>query len=302
MKFKIYIASVISSFIFCSYVEASIPIPTQVCNDCSALAMEQKAESSVQRFGHSYVMVIDIKNEVARKYSVVIDEDRLGEPVYQTYEVAINSEEQNDVEAVYLYREELVKVIQQAEQKSKNNLQYVEKTVSNTASSDDVEYKKTGTIDVKGSPYDFMSASYVRNDIWDYYFEGATSVLTSIMSSSFNTVQIPMIKDLDVYLTINFYNDLDKQFKNGFLSVTINNTTKSFDVLGGRDGFNNSIPLIKSQLYGKFAFGNGSGEKAKFETYSYTLMGGSSGSGGCTYQVVASQKFGDRYVYTYACK
>ncbi|MFU2509458.1 hypothetical protein [Pseudoalteromonas sp. ASV78] len=274
-----------------------------ICNDCPQSKQERVAKLSAT-YNTRSIVVVDIKNETAQKFDTFYSEDRFGEPLINVYKASLNSNELYDLDLLYQYRKELVRVVTLAANKSmllsdsvvsKNNL-------SATSSSNSTDNYAVGkVIEVKGSPYDFMTNSSIRNDIYDFYFRGSTNGLTQILSQTMKTIKFPNMNKLDVYIQIDFYSDDLGEVPNGFISVTLKLVTKSFDILGGRDGFNNSIPLTRADVNGRqFNFSGaaeGPQEKTKFESYIIPFGGG--GGGGCS--VIKTEVIGDRVVYTYQC-
>ena len=104
---------------------------------------------------------------------------------------------------------------------------------------------------------------------------------------------------LKLYVRINFYSDDLAKSLNGFVSVTLNPVIKSFNILGGRDGFKNSIPLNQDEISGHdFIFANAKSERnehAKLERYSSSL------DGGVSFRVVETNTKGNKKIYTYQC-
>ncbi|WP_394131806.1 hypothetical protein [Shewanella maritima] len=274
-----------------------------VCNGCSSEEMQIQAERSSNRYKQSHVVVLDFVDETARKYSLVPSDGRFGKPIMTSNESYITSGEQHDIDLIFSYRKELIRVIKLAEAKSQISFPVFSPQQHSTTSSNSTELLYAGEVKAKGSPYDFMTASYYQNGIYDFYFEGPDAQLSHIISDTLDKVNIPDMKEMGAYLRIIFVSNSDGTGPNGFLSVTFDVVTQTFDVIGGRDGDKNTVPLSSSDVLGKdFQFTSGE-DKAKFEKYSSTLVGGStSGSGGCTLQVVASKQVGDRYIYTYTCE
>lgn len=274
-----------------------------ICNNCSNSEQEIRAKSSVN-YNTKTIIVVDIINEKAKKFNTFYSEDRFREPLINVYETGLNSNELYDLDLLYQYRKELVSVVTLAANKSmlvadsvinKNN-------VSVTSSSNSTDNYAVGkVIKVGGSPYDFMTNSSIRNDIYDFYFRGSTNGLTQILSQTMKTIKLPNMNQLGVYIKIEFYSDDLGEVPNGFVSVALKLETESFKILGGRDGFNNSIPLTRSDVNGRqFNFSGsseGSKEKTMFESYIIPFGGG--GSGGCS--VTSTEVRGDRVIYTYQC-
>lgn len=296
-------------------VSASGQSTTIVCNDCSVSA-KIKAAKSLSNKNISNVVIVDFKNKSANKYRVSHKVDAYGDPLVSAVVEQLDSEELSDLQALYAYRAELIEVIKEAENKSRNAYPQCHSkiasskyraedntaTASNNSPTSD-HYFYAGSVAVMGSPYDFMTSSFIRNDIYDYYFSKRTSGLTAILSNTFKTIQFPSMNEMGIYLDVQFYDDTKGNSANGFLSISINTVTKSIDVLGGRDGFNNSIPLNIAAARGNFVFGNGTGEKTKFESYLSTLTGEGSGTGegggGCS--VIKAEMIGNRTIFTYQC-
>ena len=280
----------------------------EICNNCSQSQKDKVARLSVNSDTKA-VIVVDMINESALKYDTHYIEDRYGEPVVSVSLSELSNDEVFDLDLLYEYRKELVLVITRASEKSMlKNAQSTQRNIStpkytNSNVNDNSPIGKG--IEVKGSPYDFLLASYFRNDVYDFYFAGETLALTKILLPTKGTIKFPNMNKLKLYVRINFYSDDLAKSLNGFVSVTLNPVIKSFNVLGGRDGFKNSIPLKQDEISGHdFIFANAKSEDknesernehAKFERYSSSLEGGVS----C--RVVETKTKGNKKIYTYQC-
>lgn len=271
------------------------PIDVAVCNDCSESQQIRAAEREGRGWGYNQVIVVDIIHESSRKFSVINDEDRHGEPTTNTYQVAMTNDEIHDVRAVYDYRRELINVIKRAEQKGQIQFPSAQRSAA-SKNNDDTNFYYMGEVPAKGNPYDFIRTTMIKNDLYDYHFAGDTGLLTQIVSSSFNKIKIPKMNDLGVKLTIQFYSDSLGQVKNGSVEVAIDLNRKRFDVLSARDVDNNSVPIKKSQVNGHdFGFATGDRQNT-FNTYIEHMFS----SGGCTFK--KGEKLGNRYIFTYSCR
>lgn len=292
----------ISIFLLACSVSAFGQSEVVICNGCSQSKQERVAKFSAE-YNTRSIVVVDMKNETAKKFDTFYSEDRFGEPLINVYETSLSSNELYDLDLLYQYRKELVRVVTLAANKSmllpdlvvsKNN-----SSVSSSNNSTD-NYAIGKVIEVKGSPYDFMVNSSMRNDIYDFYFGDSTNGLTKILSNTMKTIKFPSMNKLEVYIKVDFYSDDLGNVPNGFISVTLKLVTQSFEILGGRDGFNNSIPLTRADVNGRqFNFSGaaeGPKEKAKFESYIILFVGG----GGCC-SVTKTEVVGDRVIYTYQC-
>ncbi|WP_286258832.1 hypothetical protein [Pseudoalteromonas apostichopi] len=280
----------------------------EICNNCSQNQTDKIARLSVNSDTKA-VIVVDMINETALKYDTHYIEDRYGEPVVNVSLSELSNDELFDLDLLYEYRKELVRVITRASEKSMlKNGQSTQRNIStpkqtNTNANDNSPFGKE--IEVKGSPYDFLLASYFRNDVYDFYFAGETSALTKILLPTKGTIKFPNINKLKLYVRINFYSDDLAKSQNGFISVTLNPVIKSFNILGGRDGFKNSIPLNHDEISGHdFIFATAksedkneseSNEQAKFERYTSSL------DGGVSCRVVGTKTMANNKIYTYQC-
>jgi len=290
----------ISIFLLACSVSAFGQSEVVICNDCSQNKQERVAKFSAE-YNTRSIVVVDMKNETAKKFDTFYSEDRFGEPSINVSQTSLNSDELHDLDLLYQYRKELVRVVTLAANKSmfgsetnafnKNSLN----TASSSGSTDDYVIGKV--IKVKGSPYDFMNNSSFRNSIYNSHFGGSTSGLAKILSNTMKTIKFPSMNKPEVYIKVEFYSDDLGNVPNGFISVTLKLVTQSFDILGGRDGFNNSIPLTRADVDGRqFKFSgaaDGLKEKAKFELYINPF------GGGCS--VTKTEVIGNRVVYTYRC-
>jgi len=309
LKYKgFFMNKIIMLLIVGLFTGVSLPVfgqaDVEICNNCSKSQQERVARFSTN-YNTEAIIVVDMINERATKFDTYYSEDRFGEPVADVYETSLSSNELHDLALLYEYRKELVRVVTQASEKSMlaqgTNMRKNNHTTMQSSPSSNDNYALGKEIDVKGSPYDFLVYSFVRNDVYDFYFGGKTSGLTRILSQTMRTIKFPNMNKLEVYVRINFYSDDLAQTGNGFISVTLDQTTESFNILGGRDGDNNSIPLNRSQVNGKgFVFSNGGGEQVKFGYYILSFGGGGGGGGGGC-RVVKTETKGNRTIYTYQC-
>lgn len=280
----------------------------EICNNCSQSQKERIARLNTN-FDTQAVIVVDINNEIATKYDTHYTEDRYGQPVINVSLSELSNDEVFDLNLLYEYRKELVRVITRASEKSMlKNAQSTQRNIStakhtNSNANDNSPLGKE--IEVKGSPYDFLFASYFRNDVYDFYFAGETSALTKTLLPTKGTIKFPNMNKLKLYVRINFYSDDLANRLNGFVSVTLNPVIESFNILGGRDGFKNSIPLNRDEISGHdFVFATAksedkneieSNEQAKFERYSSSL------DGGVSCRVVGTKTIANNKIYTYQC-
>lgn len=115
-------------------------------------------------------------------------------------------------------------------------------------------YVSKGVILVKGSPYEFLSASYQRNDVYDWFIGGAKKDVLAILDSSLQAVELPNGKDLDLDLNAIFYTSpeaLKNGNQNGRIKITLDFINEAFVIINARDTNNNSIPLKNDKLMGE---------------------------------------------------
>ena len=285
---------------------------TEVCNSCSYSEMEQKATSAQVKFGTSHVVIVDFVNKSSRKFTVVNDEGDRGEPIRYAYESSLSNEERVSVASLFEYRGLLVETVKQAEEINKklypNYVYAVPQKVSIQYSSTDKADESrlyVGEITTKGDPYDFLTFSAIRNTVFERHIQTNRGILQATANNVLNTISIPKILDLGVFIDVRFYlDDLGEQ-PNGVVQVGIDTLERGFVPLSGKDVNNNDIPMTASQvLGGGFSLGGSGNIKEKFERYSSTLVGGSpaGGSGGCTLYVKETIVIDGRYYFIYACK
>lgn len=283
---------------------AASSVDVSVCNDCSASQIERSAERNARGFGHNHVIVVDFVKKSAKKFSVINDENRHGEPITDTYEVAMSNDEIHDVAILHEYRKEAIRVIKVAEQKSAQKFPSSQKSSSVQSNKDDIEYVYVGEMKWKGNPYDFSRESFTRNAAYQYYFADDTKDLTKLISSTFGKIKFPNLSKMGVSIKIKFYSDSLGEVEAGSAIVSIDTTRERMEVLSAIDADNNSVPFSKYQVSGqKFQFSS-EGNKNRFEGYVGSLFGSGSitggVSGGCAVSKVV--KRGNRYIYTYQCK
>jgi hypothetical protein len=279
MLFKLCIALLacgLSTNVFAS-------VKTLVCNDCSELSMSQTALKEAVEFTLPCIIVVDIKNKVAQKYRV--EQNNHTKPIL--HPIDMSTIEQREVNLLYSYTDELVSTIKKAEQK--NQLQPA-RTLPTSIAKTPIAYTDkhlvyAGHIDGNGSIYDFLQASYLRNDLHDVYFKEHIPALKAASSMALKAIQIPSMNDLGVFLTIDFNSTEEfNQPQNSFLNVSLDIVSSSFFIQGGRDGFNNSIPMTIKSATGVFHF-----------TDIRTLA-----NSDCAFSVSENQ-VDDKYIYQYIC-
>jgi hypothetical protein len=289
MLFKLCIALLacgLSTNVFAS-------VKTLVCNDCSELSMSQTALKEAVEFTLPYIIVVDIKNKVAQKYRV--EQNNHTKPIL--HPIDMSTIEQREVNLFYSYTDELVSTIKKAEQK--NQLQPA-RTLPISIAKMPIAYTDkhlvyAGHIDGNGSIYDFLQASYLRNDLHDVYFKEHIPALKAANPMALKAIKIPSMNDLGVFLTIDFNSTEEfNQPQNSFLNISLDIVSSSFFIQGGRDGFNNSIPMTIKSATGVFYFAD-MGEKDKFEAYIRTLA-----NSDCAFSVSENQ-VDDKYIYQYIC-
>lgn len=289
MLFKLCIALLacgLSTHVFAS-------VKTLVCNNCSELSMGQTALKGAVEFTLPYIIVVDIKNKAAQKYRV--EQNRYATPI--VHPIDMSTIEQREVNSLYSYTDELVSIIKKAERKNQLQLARIQSTsIAKTTTADAEKHLVyAGHIDGNGSIYDFLRTSYLRNDLYDVYFKEYIPALKSASSMILKAIQIPSMNDLGVFLTIDLNSTEElNQPQNSFLNVSLNIVTSSFVIHGGRDGFNNSIPMTSKSATGVFHFAD-MDEKDKFEAYIRTLA-----SSDCAF-IMSEKQLDDKYIYQYIC-
>ena len=274
------------------------------CNGCTSSGMESAAKLSQQRTGSSYVAVVNFRDGTARKYYRSLRYGDFGEPIRTATQVEFTSSEQHDLEVYQRYRETLRAYVASTpvnffEEETAGSSGYVGKPTSHYSSRDDERYLYVGSFAVKGEPYEFLSASYFRNDAYDYYMTGISGTLLEVISSSLGTIEIPTGADYEIYIDIEFYDSADKNKLNGKVKVTVDTVNEVFQVMSAKDADNNEIPLDKSDINGSYRFNIGANSEI-FLNYINLMFGSSSGSTPSC--VVTSKKtVGNNHIYTFRC-
>ena len=88
----------------------------EICNNCSQSQKDKVARLSVNSDTKA-VIVVDMINETALKYDTNYIEDRYGEPVISVSLSELSNDEAFDLDLLYEYRKELVRVITRASEK-----------------------------------------------------------------------------------------------------------------------------------------------------------------------------------------
>ena len=99
-----------------------------------------------------------------------------------------------------------------------------------------------------------MSASYQRNDVYDWFIGGAKKDVLAILDSSLQAVELPNGKDLDLDLNAIFYTSpeaLKNGNQNGSVKIALDFINEVFVIINARDTNNNSIPLKNDKLMGE---------------------------------------------------
>jgi hypothetical protein len=285
---------------------------TEVCNGCSYSEMEKKATTAQVKFGASHVVIVDFVNKSSRKFTVVNDEGDRGEPIRYAYESSLSNEERASVASLFEYRGLLVETVKQAEEINKKlypNYVYAapQKVSIQYSSTDKADESRlyVGEIKTKGDPYDFLTFSAISNTVFERHIQTNSGILQATANNVLNTISIPKIMDLGVFIDVKFYSDDLGEQPNGVVQVGIDALERGFVPISGKDVNKNDIPMTASQaLGGGFSLGGSGNIKEKFERYSSTLIGGSTagGSGGCSLYVKETIVIDGRYYFIYACK
>jgi hypothetical protein len=285
---------------------------TEVCNGCSYSEMEKKATTAQVKFGASHVVIVDFVNKSSRKFTVVNDEGDRGEPIRYAYESSLSNEERASVASLFEYRGLLVETVKQAEEINKKlypNYVYAapQKVSIQYSSTDKADESRlyVGEIKTKGDPYDFLTFSAISNTVFERHIQTNSGILQATANNVLNTISIPKIMDLGVFIDVKFYSDDLGEQPNGVVQVGIDALERGFVPISGKDVNKNDIPMTASQaLGGGFSLGGSGNIKEKFERYLSTLIGGSTagGSGGCSLYVKETIVIDGRYYFIYACK
>lgn len=269
-------------------VEAVGQSDSLVCNDCSERERARMAEQRAHNNPRD-IIVVDFKSETANKYQVFYSEVNPQKRMAEVNKSDLSAQEVSDIQALFTYYKALIEVIKKAEDKSRLDFPQAHIPQTSLPSWHDDNVAPSGNIAVKGSPYEFITKSYMRNDIYDYYFSTTPNGLSKPVSRLVN------FPNLDQVITVQFYQDQNGELPNGIVKVSLNSITKSFEVLSGRDKYKNSIPLEKREAEGSYVFDANSSEKTKFESYLAILLGHNK----C--KVTDTEKAGVKYIYTYKC-
>lgn len=246
---------------FVSY-EASATIKLTPCNGCTYDEMKRTAAQSQKRAGSSNIAVINFRNATAHKFHTSLEIDGDGEPVTNTTSVNFSINEQRDIDLYFRFRDALGAYIANfSNQLYDSSLDSKTHKISSTHPhyshhTDDSEsgYVSKGLILVKGSPYEFLSASYQRNDVYDWFVGGAKKDVLAILDSSLQAVELPNGKDLDLDLDAIFYTSpeaLKNGKQNGRVKVALDFINDVFVIISAKDTNNNSIPLNNDKLMGE---------------------------------------------------
>ena len=261
LKAILFTAIVVIAATLVSY-EASATTKLAPCNGCTYDGMKRTAELSQKRVGSSNIAVVNFRNATAHKFRTSLEIDGDGEPVINTTPVSFSTNEQRDIDLYFRFRDALGAYIANFSNKlydssldSKTHIispthpQYSLNTFDNKSS-----YVSKGVILVKGSPYEFLSASYQRNDVYDWFIGGAKKDVLAILDSSLQAVELPNGKDLDLDLDAIFYTSpeaLKNGNQNGRIKITLDFINEAFVIINARDTNNNSIPLKNDKLMGE---------------------------------------------------
>lgn len=246
---------------FVSY-EASATIKLTPCNGCTYESMKRTAELSQKRAGSSNIAVINFRNATAHKFHTSLDFDNEGESITNTTLVNFTNKEKRDIDLYFRFRNALgaymANVSNQLYDPSLDSkthkISSTHRQYSLNAYDNESGYVYEGAILVKGSPYDFLSASYQRNDLYDWFISRAEKDVLAILDSSLQAVELPNGKDLDLDLNAIFYTSpeaLKNGKQNGRVKVALDLVNEVFVILNARDTNNNSIPFGNEELIGE---------------------------------------------------
>ena len=309
LKAILFTAIVVIAATLVSY-EASATIKLIPCNGCTYDDMKRTAELSQKRVGSSNKAVVNFRNATAHKFRTSLEIDGDGEPVTNSTPVSFSTNEQRDIDLYFRFRDALGAYIANFSYQlydssldSKTHIispthpQYSLNTFDNKSG-----YVSKGVILVKGSPYEFLSASYQRNDVYDWFIGGAKKDVLAILDSSLQAVEIPTGKDLDLYLDVVFYTsseDLDNGKQNGKVKVALDTINEVFVIMSAKDADKNSIPIVKDELKGKYRFKHNENSEV-FLRYINLMFDSAPGSTpACV--VTSGSEVGDNFIYTYRC-
>jgi hypothetical protein len=274
-------------------------LTTLHCAGCTDIQMERTAKYIIRKEGSERVVVMDYMNETAKKYKVFYTTSPRGEPEINAYEQGMTYEELHDVEIIFEYRRAIVDMLK----KAKNKIPYgmSSKSTANT-SEKDTAYFSAGHIKVKGNPFDFVTTSQFRNNIYDYYISEDASKFDQIISGTLNKVNIPLLKDADISVDIIFIDVVDfLEVPNGSGVITIDFDRKSLELLSLRDKDNNTVPTSVTAARGEYGFRTSESSEV-FQTYlldSFGTGGGDNGGSGC--HVTEVESIDGRHSFTFRC-
>ena len=290
--------------------EASATIRLVPCNGCSAEGMQRAAELSQNRIGSSNIAVVNFRDYTAQKFFTSLRFGDYGEPVTNATAVNFTTDEQHDIDLYFRFREALGDYIANFsgplyESSIETKSGYISSNKSQrfyNSSNDEPGYVYGGVVKVKGDPYNFLSSSFKRNDVYDWFMNGAKGNVLEILDSSLQAVEIPTGKDLDLYLDVVFYTsseDLDNGNQNGKVKVALDTINEVFVIMSAKDADNNSIPIVKDELGGEYRFKFNENSEV-FLRYINLMFDSTPGSTPAC--VVTSRRMvGDNFIYTYRC-
>lgn len=306
----ILLSAIVVLSALCFSFEASATIRLVPCNGCSVEGMKRAAELSQNRSGSSYIAVVNFRDSTAQKFYTSLRFGDYGERVTNATAVNFTTDEQHDIDLYFRFREALADYIANFsgplyESSIDTKSGYISSSKSQqfyNSANDDSTYVYGGVVKVKGDPYNFLSSSFMRNDVYDWFMNGAKGDVLEILGSSLQAVQIPTGQDLDLYLKVVFYTSpeaLDNGNQNGKIKVALDTINEVFVIMSAKDADNNSIPIVKDELGGEYRFKFNENAEA-FLRYINLMFDSTLGSTpACV--VTSRRTVGDNYIYTYRC-
>lgn len=269
------------------------------CNGCSPTKMEAVTQYHLRTHKDEFIVVADYQNETVIKFQVHPVNNKLGKQVNELTPVDLTADESNNIDAIIEARKALAQLLPDVV-KVNTKMGAPRRSLlsdSKTSFNFDYQYLYYGSFTQDVNVYDFMQASFLRNNAYQEYFGGNHGTyIFSTLSKALISFRLPY----DIYDGIGLH--LNIQFKDenqqplGTAQVAIDPTKETFNVIAATDADNNSIPMASEQLNDQSFVFSSDENKRIFDQYIEKF---STASGTCS--SVSKRDFRDISLYTYQC-
>ncbi|MCL1123554.1 hypothetical protein [Shewanella surugensis] len=299
-KITALILSLFSLGLFSASSALADPTPTLLtCNGCSLAQMESVSRNYFNKSQDEFIAVVDHHNEMGIKFHVSLQENAFGKTVSQLTVIELTAEESDNIEAMIEARKALAQFLPESVKLSPKTATLTKSLLDSTKTSFnfDYQYLYYGSFTQTANVYDFMQASFLRNNAYQAYFGGyGGTYFFSLLSKALISFKLPygIYDGLGLHINIQFEDDNQQSL--GIAQVAIDPAKETFNVIAATDADNNSIPVDKEQLSGQSFIFSSDENKIIFDQYIEQF---SSATEKC--QSVSKRDYHDISLYTYQC-